>query len=226
MCNKACIDFGLTHLKQGDIQGKKVIEVGSYDVNGSLRAIVNELNPHSYLGVDIFEGPGVDEICTVGELVARYGKNSFDVVINTEMMEHVQDWRGAMSNLKNILKPGGVMILTTRSKGCGYHGYPYDFWRYEVEDMKEIFSDLSIDLIEADPSSPGVFIKAYKPLTFSEKTLDEQNLYSIVLDKRCRNVSNFDVSLFKIRRTLRKTVIRPVKNAIKKISGKEKGSGI
>jgi SAM-dependent methyltransferase len=223
MCNKACIDFGLAYLNEDDIQGKAVIEVGSYDVNGSLRAVINERNPRTYLGVDIMAGPGVDEICTVGELVTRYGKNSFDVVINTEMMEHIQDWRAAISNLKNILRPGGVMILTTRSKGTGYHGYPYDFWRYEMEDMKAIFSDFSIEVLEADPSSPGVFLKAYKPMTFSENRSEELNLYSIVLDKRCKNVTEHDVRLFKIKRTLRKSIIRPVKAIIKKIRGKEKG---
>lgn len=226
MCNKACIDFGLTNINAGDVQGKTVIEVGSYDVNGSLRSIISKLNPLSYLGVDILEGPGVDEICTVSELVTRYGKNRFDVVINTEMMEHVQDWRSAISNLKNILKPGGVMILTTRSKGCGYHGYPFDFWRYEVDDMAAIFSDLSIELIEEDPSSPGVFVKARKPMTFSEKTLEELKLYSIVLDKRCSVVSELDISLFKTKRFIRKNFIRPVKTRIRRMFGKEKLSNI
>ncbi len=224
MCNKACIDFGLAYLNEDDIQGKAVIEVGSYDVNGSLRAVIDERNPRTYLGVDIMAGPGVDEICTVGELVTRYGKNSFDVVINTEMMEHIQDWRDAISNLKNILRPGGVMILTTRSKGTGYHGYPYDFWRYEMEDMKAIFSDFSIEVLEADPSSPGVFVKAYKPMTFSENRSEELNLYSIVLDKRCKNVTEHDLRLFKIKRTLRKNIIRPVKTLIRKILGKGKGA--
>jgi len=136
-------------------------------------------------------------------------------------MEHVQDWRRAISNLKNIMTPGGVMILTTRSKGCGYHGYPYDFWRYEVEDMKVIFSDLSIEIIEEDPSSPGVLIKAYKTPTFSENALDEYDLYSIIREKRCRNASELDVNFFKAKRTLRKKIIKPIKAMGKKILGKE-----
>lgn len=221
MCNQTCIDFGFNYLSKDDIHGKKVIEVGSYNVNGSLRAGITALGPQSYLGVDIFEGPGVDEICPVDDLVTRYGRESFDVVINTEMMEHVQDWRRAISNLKNIMTPGGVMILTTRSKGCGYHGYPYDFWRYEVEDMKVIFSDLSIEIIEEDPSSPGVLIKAYKTPTFSENALDEYDLYSIIREKRCRNASELDVNFFKAKRTLRKKIIKPIKTMGKKILGKE-----
>ena len=217
MCNPACIDFGRKYLTEKDIQGKRVIEVGSYDINGSLRSIIESLKPQSYLGIDIVEGPGVDEICNISDIVTHYGRESFDVVITTELMEHIQDWRIAVSNLKNILTPNGVLLLTTRSKGYQYHGYPFDFWRYEMEDINVLFSDLSIEVVEADPNSPGVFVKAYKPETYSEKNLDDYDLYSIIRCRRCRSISIFDVQLFKVKRTLRSLVSRILPSRFKTI---------
>lgn len=38
MCNKACVDFGKINIKEEYIRGKSVIEAGSMDINGSLRA--------------------------------------------------------------------------------------------------------------------------------------------------------------------------------------------
>src|SRR2546427_686650 len=155
MCNEACLEFGRRHLLPDEITGKKVLEVGSMDVNGSLRAIVQRMAPSAYVGVDIATGPGVDVVCRVSELVARFGEAAFDTVISTEMLEHVRDWRVAVSNMKRVLRVGGTIVITTRSPGFPYHGYPYDFWRYEPDDMRTIFADMRLDALASDPLAPA-----------------------------------------------------------------------
>lgn len=206
MCNTACIEFGKNYLLQDEVKGKKVIEVGSYDVNGSLRSVVEPLEPWSYVGVDIEDGPGVDEICDVLELVNRFGKESFDLVISTELLEHAHDWRGAVSNLKQIIKPNGVLLITTRSQGFPYHEYPSDFWRYEVDDAKVIFSDLSREVIESDPSAPGIFVKVRKLESFVENDLSSHKLFSMIKSKRCRDLSAFELLIFKWKKSHNRNV--------------------
>jgi len=198
MCNKSCYEFGKNQLERTDTEGKTVLEVGSRNVNGTLRKMIEELGPSSYTGVDIEEGPGVDEVCSVYDLTKRFGKNAFDLVITTEMMEHVLDWSAAISELKNVLKPEGVLILTTRSKGFGYHEYPADFWRFEIEDMKNIFSDMQIESLVPDSIDPGVFIKVRKPQSFVENNLNDYKLYSMVKLKRYKKINSLDILLFKI----------------------------
>jgi SAM-dependent methyltransferase len=199
MCNRSCLEFAKFHLKPEDVQGKKIIEVGSRDVNGSVRQEIEHLQPASYLGVDIEKAAGVDEICNVYDLVEHYGKESFDVVISTEMVEHVRDWREAFSQMKNILKPNGVLLITTRSKGFPYHDYPSDFWRYEIDDMRAIFSDLEIEALESDATDPGVLMKARKSASFTENDLDDYALYSMITSKRSADITAVDMLLFKLK---------------------------
>jgi 2-polyprenyl-3-methyl-5-hydroxy-6-metoxy-1,4-benzoquinol methylase len=45
-----------------------------------------------------------------------FGPESFDVVITTELLEHVQDWRLIVNNMDSVLKTDGYMYLTT----CSY----------------------------------------------------------------------------------------------------------
>jgi hypothetical protein len=70
ICNEACIRFGASQLSRDEIAGKQVIAVGELNINGSLRQVVEALEPLSYLGVDLVAGPGVDEICDTNNLLA------------------------------------------------------------------------------------------------------------------------------------------------------------
>ena len=39
-----------------------MLEVGSLNVNGSIRPMIESRGPRSYLGVDVLDGPGVDRV--------------------------------------------------------------------------------------------------------------------------------------------------------------------
>jgi len=208
MCNRACIEFGRVVIKEDDVRGKDIIEVGAYDVNGSLRPYVESLKPKKYVGVDIAEGPGVDQLADVTTLLDHFQYGSFDMVIATEVLEHVKNWRKAVSNLKHIIKAGGRVIITVPSKGCGFHGCPEDHWRYEIEDIKAIFSDFIIEELWKSPSIEAVFLKAKRPDTLIEFDTSRYKLYSIMKGRKALDNRGIWIFLFKVRmlvRIIRKT---------------------
>ena len=197
MCNISGIIFGTSNLSRQEVEGKRILEVGSLDVNGSLRQFIESLDPQEYLGVDIEKGKGVDEICEVGKLHEKFGKDAFDIVIATELLEHVQNWREGIRNIKAVCKQNGIILITTRSKGFQYHAWPDDYWRYEIEDLEKIFSDCEIIKLKKDPREPGVFIKVRKPLDFQENDLEDIELYNIVTGKKQKELSKEKSSGFR-----------------------------
>jgi SAM-dependent methyltransferase len=158
--------FAYGALRAREVEGKDVLEVGSLNVNGSVRPLVEARQPASYMGVDVVPGPGVDKPVDVADLVATFGADSFDVVISTEMLEHAADWQLACTQMVAVLRPGGVLVWTTRSPGFLYH-HPPDRWRYTTTGMAEILDRLGLETVvvcdDPDPASPGVFAKARKP---------------------------------------------------------------
>jgi len=59
------MDFARSALTAADVAGKRVIEAGSMDVNGSVRPYVESLGPDLYFATDMREGPGVDWVITI-----------------------------------------------------------------------------------------------------------------------------------------------------------------
>jgi SAM-dependent methyltransferase len=193
-CDFTIIDFFVRNCELNEFRGKRVLDVGSRFINGSIRPLVEKfLQPCEYVGIDLEPGRYVDKILNVEDMLREFGGESFDVVISTELLEHVPNWRLAVGNMKGVLRKGGVIYVTTRSYGFPYHGYPYDFWRYEVDDAKRIFSDFHINIIERDHDASGVLLKARKPSDgWNPIDLSGIELYSVILGKRCLVTPSID----------------------------------
>ena len=88
-------------------------------------------------------------------------------------------------------------------------------------DMAVIFADLSIEANEKDPSAPGTFVKARKPVSFTEEDLEAYELFSIITLRRCKNISEFDMFIFKAKiaalRFVRRILPTGLKATIKKL---------
>lgn len=114
----------------------RVLEVGSLNVNGCVRDLV----PHA-IGTDMRAGPNVDVVCPAEKLLEHFGADSFDAVMSLDAFEHVQDWRGFVTNMWGVLKPNGWLVLTMASPKKGRHAYPDDYWRAGWDLIAEIFPD-------------------------------------------------------------------------------------
>lgn len=169
--NDAVMAFVRSVVDPSHVVGRRVLEVGSLDVNGSARSVIAPMGPAEYLGVDMQEGRGVDRVVSVSFLSDQLGPESFGLVVSTEMLEHVQDWRWAVTQLKRVTEPGGRLLVTTRSPGFYYHGYPHDFWRFTESDFRQIFSDLEEVTIRVDDSEPGICVYGRIPSAFVERDL-------------------------------------------------------
>ena len=96
---------------------KRVLEIGSLDINGSLRSFFTNCD---YIGIDVGEGPGVDIVCQGQEYDAP--DKSYDVVCSAECFEHNPYWLETFKNMIRLCKSDGLIFFTCASDGRSEHG--------------------------------------------------------------------------------------------------------
>lgn len=216
MCNMSVIEFFIESIELTEFKNKEVLEIGSRYVNGSVRPIIEKFtHPKKYIGIDIEYGKYVDIILSAEKITEYFGEESFDVVIATELLEHVKDWRIVIENMKKVVRKGGYIYITTRSRGFPYHGYPHDYWRFDIKDIYKIFSDFEIIHLKKDPSAPGIFLKARKPFNYTPTDISELSIYSVILGRKTKDMPEIkDMSLL---RTFRLKVVSKIFEILLKI---------
>lgn len=116
--------FFNTYLK--NLKKLKIVDIGSQDVNGSLRTVAQP--EHQYLGVDFSSGKGVDIVINDAYKLP-FETESINAVVCSSCLEHSEFFWLLFNEMLRILKPSGLLYINVPSNGP-YHTFPVDCWRF------------------------------------------------------------------------------------------------
>lgn len=129
---------------------RRVLDIGSLDVNGSLRSVCPA--DLEYVGIDLSAGRGVDVVL---EDPYRYPfpDGHFDMIVSTSCFEHDRlFWETFLEGLR-VLAPGGFFYVSAPANGF-YHAHPLDCWRFYPDSGLALQHwasrcDVAVDLMES-----------------------------------------------------------------------------
>ena len=94
------------------------------------------------------ETVGADVVSTAEHLPIASG--SAEIVLCTQVLEHVADPLAAVSEMARVLSPGGVCLLTTHGTWF-YHPDPEDFWRWTPAGLARLFGEAGFGKVTVRP---------------------------------------------------------------------------
>jgi SAM-dependent methyltransferase len=101
-----------------------------------------------YVGVDVKENVAADLVGTAEAIPVEDG--SYDVVLCTQVLEHVDDPATVVRELALVTAPGGRVLASTHGVML-YHPNPQDLWRWTHTGLHRLFesegswSDLTVE---------------------------------------------------------------------------------
>jgi len=97
---------------------------------------------YQYVGMDVHQNPEqtVFHFGAIDQpLPDSLAHETFDLLLVTEVLEHVADWSAAFQNFAALLSTDGIILITSPFI-YPLHEIPYDFWRPTLHAIK-FFAD-------------------------------------------------------------------------------------
>jgi SAM-dependent methyltransferase len=83
---------------------------------------------------------------------------SIDVVLITQVLEHIPEPLAVISEIRRVLKPGGTLLLSVPSI-FPQHGSPGDYWRYMPQGLHWILRDFKNVVVRGEAGTiPSIFL--------------------------------------------------------------------
>jgi SAM-dependent methyltransferase len=74
-----------------------------------------------------------------------FADNSFDLVLFSEVIEHLGDSRKPLAEVSRVLKPGGIMLITWPFNYM-LHELPHDYVRYSEFGMAKLLAEVGLQI--------------------------------------------------------------------------------
>jgi len=121
------------------------------------------------VSIDIEPGPGVDVVADAHDL-SHFPDGSFEMVLATEVLEHLHTPQRAIDEMHRVLKPSGSVILTTRFI-FPLHNIPGDYWRFTRYGLEHLFRNFKkVEIIEETNTLEAVAV-LFERFAFQTDTL-------------------------------------------------------
>ena len=91
-----------------------------------------------YIGVDL-AGNARADVYSLAERLSFRDK-TFDVILCTQVLEHVTEPADVIREISRVLKPGGVLFLSTHGSMV-FHPTPEDHWRWTQTGLQRVLSN-------------------------------------------------------------------------------------
>lgn len=130
-----------------------VADIGSMNINGCLRPLFEQLPFWEYLGFDLEDGPNVDHKLSSLYQWPELRADSYDVVLATQVVEHVsQPWTW-FAEVVRITRPGGLIYICSPNT-WPFHEHPIDCWRVWPDGLRGLFEWAGVECVEAYKNGP------------------------------------------------------------------------
>lgn len=126
----------------------KILDVGSYGVNGTYKEIFADIVKYHYTGLDVNAGPNVDYVPADPYNWPEMTDESFDVIISGQAFEHIEHPWLIMEEMSRVLKKNGLICIVAPSRGPE-HKYPVDCWRYYPDGFRALAKWVDLEVIDA-----------------------------------------------------------------------------
>lgn len=127
-------------------QPVRVLDVGSYDVNGSYRDLFSGMDV-TYIGLDMSVGPNVDYVPEDPYAWDELEEESFDFIISGNAFEHIEyPWLTICEIYKKLKTGGFACILAPNS--LAEHRYPLDCYRYFSDGFRALAKWGGFDVVD------------------------------------------------------------------------------